>query len=107
MKPIGIIGGTGFDKFAQGATSESIRTQYGKPSSPVFSMEIGGRELRFIYRHGIGKERVPPPFVNYAANMEALRYVGCENVIVTTAVGDLLSRRNVGALAVPNQLINY
>ena len=104
MKPIGIIGGTGFG--VDGRNSREVSTDYGSPSSPVFSLNIGGRDVRFIYRHGLEK-KIPPQFVNYAANMKALAEEGCENIIVTTAVGELMSPDNVGRLAVPDQLINY
>jgi len=108
MKPIGIIGGTGFDSFVQNHRgSRKIGTSYGLPSSPVFSLDIGGRDVRFIYRHGLYPNKFPPQFVNYAANMKALKDEGCESVIVTTAVGELMLPENVGKIAVPHQLIDY
>ena len=109
MKPIGIIGGTGFDRFVKnGSSSREVSTNYGSPSSPVFSLGIGNREVKFIYRHGRSDgKRIPPQFVNYAANMKALSDEGCENILVTTAVGDLILPENVGKLAIPHQLINY
>ena len=107
MKPVGIIGGTRFDGFVKSGNPVHVETLYGRPSSPIFSMEIGGRDVRFIYRHGRPGSRHPPQSVNYAANMKALHEAGCESVVVTTAVGDLISPENVGKLAVPDQLINY
>ena len=108
MKPIGIIGGTGFDGFVRGhREAKKVGTEYGDPSSPIFSIDFGGRDARFIYRHGTEGNRIPPQFVNYAANMKALSYEGCETILVTTAVGDLIALENVGKIAIPHQIINY
>ncbi len=89
--------------------SSEIGTSYGLPSSPVFFPDFGGRDVRFIYRHGLpsSQDRFPPQFVNYAANVEALHREGCEKMLVTTAVGELLLPENVGKIAIPHQLINY
>jgi 5'-methylthioadenosine phosphorylase len=49
---IGVIGGSGFYEFLDGAEEVAIDTPFGPPSSPIMIGRIGTRRVAFLARHG-------------------------------------------------------
>lgn len=86
--PIGIIGGSGLYDLLDSAESRVVETPFGTPSSPVSLGKIEGREVAFLTRHGKGHS-VPPHLINHRANIWALKQLGCEAVVTSSAVGSL------------------
>ena len=96
---IGIIGGSGTYRIpgAAAAASRPVRTPYGPTSAPVTVAEIAGRSVAFLPRHGTGHS-VPPQKINYRANLWALKSLGVEAVLSSSAVGGLRAGLRAGDL---------
>ncbi|MBC9868503.1 MAG: S-methyl-5'-thioadenosine phosphorylase [Opitutae bacterium] len=108
MAKIGIIGGSGLDDpdLLKESKELTVETPYGLPSSPMRTGLINGREVVLLARHGIG-HTIPPPQVNYRANVWALKEVGCSHILVTTAVGSLREGIEPGHFVVVDQFIDF
>lgn len=108
MTTIALIGGTGLTKM-EGLTvtrREMVKTPYGAPSSPLVFGELNGTPVAFLARHG-STHRIPPHRVNYCANIWALNSVGIKRVIAVGAVGGISEECSVGAIVVPDQIVDY
>jgi len=105
---LAIIGGTGLTNLANLEISrrEVVRTPYGEPSGHLTFGHIGSAEMIFLARHGYA-HTIAPHEVNYRANIWALAKAGATRVIAVNAVGGIAEDMGPGALAVPDQLIDY
>ncbi|MXZ80151.1 MAG: S-methyl-5'-thioinosine phosphorylase [Gammaproteobacteria bacterium] len=105
---LGIIGGTGLEELPDFELTrrESVDTPFGEPSSVLLHVSIRGTPAVFLSRHGIGT-RILPHRINYRANVYALRFAGVTEVIALGAVGGIDPEFSTGALAVPDQIIDY
>lgn len=101
---IGIIGGSGLERLFDEAEWLTIDTPYGKV--PFASSKISGLSVFFIPRHGV-KHEYPPHKVNYKANLYALKKLGVDKVIATSAVGSLLPNLKPGTLVIVDQFIDF
>lgn len=108
MSKIGIIGGSGLDNpdLLQNAKDISVETTYGVPSSPLKEGTIEGKDVVLLARHG-REHTVPPTFVNYRANIQALKDMGCDRILATTACGSLREEINRGHLVILDQFIDF
>jgi 5'-methylthioadenosine phosphorylase len=102
---IGVVGGSGFYEFLEGAEEVKIDTPFGAPSDPIAVGEVAGRRVAFLPRHG-RDHRFPPHKIPYRANMWALRSLGVRRVLAPTAVGSLTASYGPGTLIVPDQLVD-
>jgi 5'-methylthioadenosine phosphorylase len=105
---LAVIGGSGLSQLASLEVTQRKmeRTPYGEPSGALTFGRIRGRDLVFLARHGYG-HTVAPHEVNYRANLWALKESGVDGVVSVASVGGI--RRDIvpGALAVPDQIIDY
>ncbi|MBT2538475.1 MTAP family purine nucleoside phosphorylase [Arthrobacter sp. ISL-69] len=104
---IGVIGGSGTYRLP-GATvldTFDVDTPYGAPSGPVTLAEVAGRTIAFLPRHG-GSHQLPPQKINYRANLWALKSLGVEAVLSSSAVGGLHSGFAPETFVVTDQLID-
>ena len=104
---IGIIGGSGTYRLP-GATvraSIDVETPYGPPSGPVTLADVAGRTVAFLPRHG-GNHSLPPHKINYRANLWALKSLGVEAVLSSSAVGGLREGFGPETFVVTDQLID-
>ncbi len=103
---LAIIGGTGF--YDPGVVDNlqqlEVKTAYGGVQCQVG--EYQDKEVVFLARHG-KEHNLPPHRVNYRANMWALRELGVEYVLSTTAVGSLRQEIPPGMLVVLDQFIDF
>jgi len=108
MAVIGIIGGSGLDNpdILSNPLDEKITTEYGEPSSPVKHGTINNVKVALLARHG-REHTIPPPQVNYRANIAALKAAGCTHIIATTAVGSLREEIRRGDLVIIDQFIDF
>ena len=108
MNRIGIIGGSGLDdpEILNDPRDENIETPYGNPSSPIKVGYIGDNEICLVARHG-RQHTVPPTQVNYRANINALKLMGCTHILTTTAVGSLREDIGRGDLVILDQFIDF
>ena len=102
---IGVIGGSGFYAFLDGAREVEVDTPFGPPSDPLVVGEVGGRTVAFVARHG-RDHRFPPHRIPYRANLWALRSLGVTQVLAPCAVGGLRPELGPGSLVVCDQLVD-
>ena len=79
---LGIIGGSGLYEI-EGLKNRhwvKVDTPWGDPSDELLMGEIGATKLVFLPRHGRG-HRIPPSNLNFRANIDALKRVGCTDVL--------------------------
>lgn len=101
-----IIAGTGFTDFGGDAAASRVTTRFGLPSSPIRRLEYGRLNVFYLARHG-ERHDVAPHRINYRANLLALSMLGATEVVAINTVGIIGDRLQPGALAVPDQLIDY
>ncbi len=102
---IGVIGGSGFYEFLDGADRVHVDTPFGDPSDDLVVGELRGRRVAFVARHGKG-HRYPPHLVPYRANLWALRSLGVRQVLAPCAVGSLRRKLGPGTVVVVDQVVD-
>jgi 5'-methylthioadenosine phosphorylase len=102
---IGVIGGSGFYEFLDGAREIDVETPFGPPSDRLTVGTVAGRSVAFLPRHG-KDHRFPPHRIPYQANLWALRSLGVRQVIAPSAVGSLTTEHGPGTLVIPDQLVD-
>lgn len=105
---LAIIGGTGLTKLANLEIyhRQVIRTPYGDPSGPLTYGKLNNHDVIFLARHGYG-HTIAPHEVNYRANLWALSNQGVTRVVSVASVGGIAPELVPGAIAVPDQIIDY
>lgn len=104
---LGIIGGSGLYELAglENVRLVNVDTPFGKPSQAVRVGVLGGREIAFISRHGVG-HRLSPTAIPYAANICALKMLGVQQVVSISAVGSLSQGIVPRSFVVPDNIID-
>ena len=104
---LGIIGGSGlYDIEGLSNTSwKTINTSFGPPSDCLLHGELKGQKVVFLPRHGRG-HRISPTGLNFRANIEAMKKVGCTEIISLSAVGSLKSELEPGTFVIIDQFID-
>ena len=105
---LAIIGGTGLSRM-EGLDierREMVKTPFGAPSCPLSFGKLAGVPVVYLARHG-SAQRIPPHRINYCANIWALHSVGVTRILASSAVGGIAPDCTVGAVVVPDQLIDY
>lgn len=104
---IGVIGGSGTYRLPGADVLDifTVDTPYGSTSAPVTLARVAGRDVAFLPRHGTG-HTVPPQRINYRANLWALKSLGVEAVISSSAVGGLREGFALGTFVVTDQFID-
>lgn len=108
MKKIAIIGGSGLENpdILKSPQDIKIETPYGKVTSDLTSGIIGDTEVIILSRHG-KTHTIPPTQVNSRANIWALKELGCELILATTACGSLNEKIGRGHFVVLDQFIDF
>lgn len=75
-------------------------------STPILFMQHGARRFFLVPRHGEREYQVTAPFVNYRANIWALKDLGVERIVAWTGPGSLTPSFRVGDLVLPDDLID-
>ena len=81
-------------------------TSYGRAASPLQGVGCGTVEMVFLARHGRRHDLLPHE-INYRANLQALQTARVDCVLATHTVGGIDPSTPVGALVIPDQLIDY
>jgi 5'-methylthioadenosine phosphorylase len=104
---LAVIGGSGFYQLPGLSAIEEVRldTPFGPPSDAIILGTLRGARIAFLARHGAG-HRILPTEVPSRANIWALKELGVERVIGSSAVGSLREEIAPGHLVVPDQLID-
>jgi len=108
MAKVAIIGGSGLENpdILKSPKSIKVNTPYGEPSSELTTGKIGEIDVVILSRHG-KKHTVPPTQVNNRANLWALKELGCNAIIATTACGSLREEIDRGHLVIVDQFIDF
>ncbi len=106
MTKIGIIGGSGLEnpKFLRDAADLEVNTDYG--NTLLKAGIIGNNDVVLLARHG-KEHTIPPSQVNYRANIQALKKIGCTHILATTACGSLRKDIGRGDLVILDQFIDF
>ncbi len=106
MIKIAIIGGTGvYDPtILDNVREETVVTPYGMVEYKIGDFK--GKGIAFIARHG-SKHSIAPHLINYRANIWAMKKLGVENIIATTAVGSLNLNMKPGDFVLVEQFIDF
>ncbi len=104
---IGVIGGSGFEKFEDFETVQLMdrETPFGQASSGFKKVRVQGQEFLFISRHGDHHEHLPSE-INYRANIFAMKKHGAKALVSFSAVGSLQKEFKPGDMVVPHQYID-
>lgn len=104
---LGIIGGSGFEKFEEFETIELLdrETPFGLAASGFKKVKVEGTEFLFISRHGEHHEHLPSE-INYRANIYAFKKLGAKAIVSFSAVGSLQKEYAPGDLVIPYQYID-
>lgn len=105
---IGIIGGTGLENSELFNNPQKIKltTEYGEPSSEILTGKMFGHKIALISRHG-RQHTITPTNVNNRANITALKDLGCDMIIATTACGSLREDIEPGDFVLADQFIDF
>lgn len=104
---IGVIGGTGvYDpEMLEDRRDVKVHTPYGAPSDLITLGSIKGRSVAFLPRHGHGHV-IPPHAINARANIWALKSLGVEQIVASSAVGSLREDYKPGEFVLTDQFID-
>ncbi len=106
-----VIGGSGaYRLLAEGALGEEkecaqLDTPFGK-SAPMHRYAFAGRDFLFLSRHGEEDYSITAPFVNYRANIYALKECGVERIVAWSGPGIIATKYKPGEFVVPHDLID-
>jgi 5'-methylthioadenosine phosphorylase len=104
---IGFIGGSGvydLDGLEDRAWVK-VRTPWGDPSDEILTGRLHGVRVAFLPRHGRGHP-TPPSALNYRANIDAMKRIGCTELISLSAVGSLREDLPPGHFVIVDQFID-
>ncbi|MEL7040783.1 MAG: S-methyl-5'-thioadenosine phosphorylase [Pseudomonadota bacterium] len=104
---IGVIGGSGLYEIEglQDAESVRIETPWGAPSDALIKGRVGNVGFVFLPRHGKG-HRLSPTAIPYRANIDALKRLGCTDVLSFSACGSLQEAYAPGEFVMVDQFID-
>jgi 5'-methylthioadenosine phosphorylase len=104
---LGVIGGSGLYEIDGLEDRRWIDADgpWGTASDQLLTGHIGGVKLVFLPRHGRG-HRTPPSAINARANIDALKRVGCTDILSVSAVGSLREDLDPGTFVVVDQYID-
>jgi len=97
---IGVFGGSGLYNIEGATVLEEIKveTPFGMPSDLITIVEIAGKRVAFLPRHG-RKHQYPPHKIPYKANIWAMKSLGVERILAPNAVGSLQRHIKPGDLS--------
>ena len=108
---IAVIGGSGAyhlltkESLGKEKKCQSVDTPYGE-SAPIHHFSIDGLELLFLSRHGETDYSTTAPFVNYRANIYALKECGVQRIIAWSGPGIINTAFEPGDFVVPHDIID-
>ena len=107
---IAVIGGSGayhlLTKQSLGKEKKchNLNTPYGE-SAPIHHFSFDGLEFLFLSRHGETDYSITAPFINYRANIYALKECGVQRIIAWSGPGIINTAFEPGDFVVPHDII--
>ncbi len=108
---LAIIGGSGaYQLLAEGVLGEEkdcrrIDTPFGE-SAPIHYFSQGEFDYLFLSRHGENDYSLTAPYVNYRANVYALKACGIKQIIAWSGPGIIDTRFKPGDFALPHDILD-
>ncbi|MEO1303549.1 MAG: S-methyl-5'-thioadenosine phosphorylase [Pseudomonadota bacterium] len=104
---IGVIGGSGLYEIEglENPQRVEVETPWGTPSDPLVTGQVGDIGFVFLPRHGKG-HRLTPTAIPYRANIDALKRLGCTDVLSFSACGSLQEAYAPGDFVMVDQFID-
>jgi 5'-methylthioadenosine phosphorylase len=104
---IGVIGGSGLYAIdgLEDAEERIVATPWGAPSDGILTGRVGAVRVSFLSRHGRG-HRLSPSGINARANVDALKRIGCTDLLAISSVGSLVEERAPGSFTIVDQFID-
>ncbi len=104
---IGVFGGSGLYTMEGATVLEEIKmeTPYGAPSDTITLVEVAGKRVAFLPRHG-RKHQYPPHKIPYKANIWAMKALGVERILAPNAVGSLQPHIKPGDFVICDQFVD-
>lgn len=104
---IGVFGGSGLYRLEGSTVLEEIKveTPFGPPSDLITIVEIDGRRIAFLPRHG-RKHEYPPHKIPYKANIWAMKALGVGRLLAPNAVGSLQKHIKPGDFVICDQFVD-
>ncbi|MBW6398505.1 S-methyl-5'-thioadenosine phosphorylase [Roseomonas sp. HJA6] len=104
---IGFIGGSGVYDLdgLEDRKWVKVHTPWGDPSDEILTGVLSGARVAFLPRHGRGHP-TPPSALNYRANIDAMKRIGCTELISLSAVGSLKEELPPGHFVIIDQFID-
>ena len=104
---IGVIGGSGIYEIdgLEGAEWVDVESPWGVPSDQILTGSLGGVAMAFLPRHGRGHVHSPTT-VPYRANIDALKRLGCTDILSISACGSLQEQYAPGEFVMVDQFID-
>jgi 5'-methylthioadenosine phosphorylase len=101
---IGVIGGTGLYRMEQLKDVEEVRlsTPFGNPSDAFIIGTLHDRRVAFLPRHGRG-HTISPSEINFRANIYAMKMLGVEWIIASSACGSFKEELSPGTIVLIDQ----
>lgn len=103
---LALIGGSGFYQpgMLDRVCHAEVETPYGKVA--LLTGEANGKRVAFLARHGATHSLLPHQ-LNYRANLWALKSLGVQRILATTAVGSLQPELGPGSLVAIDQFLDF
>lgn len=104
---IAVIGGSGIYDIngLEGAEWLTVESPWGPPSDAILTGTLDGVEMAFLPRHGRRHVHAPST-VPYRANIDALKRLGCTDVISVSACGSFRDEMAPGDFVIVDQFID-
>jgi len=101
---IGVMGGSGLYAMEglEGTREMVVETPFGAPSDAYVQGRLGGHEVYFLPRHGVGHRWLPAE-INHRANVHGFKQLGVEVLISVSAVGSLREAYRPRDVVLPDQ----
>jgi 5'-methylthioadenosine phosphorylase len=110
LPKVAVIGGSqAYDllhrKAIHGERLDRIDTPYGS-SQPIYRVETPTASFYFLSRHGEKSYSIGAPFVNYRANIYALKELGVESILAWSGPGAINLKYLVGQFVLVDDIID-
>ena len=104
---MGIVGGSGLYRVSAAGGGDEIRvkTPFGDPSAPYYSIRKNGHTFYFLPRHGVDHHLLPSE-INHRANIYGFKQLGVEQLISISAVGSLQPQYRPGDMVLIDQYVD-
>jgi 5'-methylthioinosine phosphorylase len=107
---IAIIGGSQAHRLLEAGGLQTTRTRTVKtpfgPSQPIHDVASDTGAFLFMSRHGEGGYHIAAPFVNYRANVYALKELGVERIVAWSGPGTIDTAFEPGQYVVPHDVLD-